>query len=43
MEFDEPFAAPSWIVEYKGVKVEGGCLSLHPSQTKLDREWAMFE
>ncbi len=43
MEFDEPFAAPSWIVEYKGIGVESGCLSMHPSQTKLDREWALID
>lgn len=38
MEFDEPFGSSNWIVEYKGVEVEGGCLSIYPSQTKENRE-----
>ncbi len=39
MEFDEYYPSPDWdLVEYKGVRVEGGCLSMHPSQTKLNRE-----
>ena len=38
MEFDEPFGSSNWIVEYKGVEVEGGCLSIYPSQIKENRE-----
>lgn len=36
MEFDEPFASPNWTVEYKGVRVEGGCISAYFSRTKFD-------
>ena len=38
MEFDEAFSASNLLVEYKGVEVERGCLSIYPSQTKENRE-----